>query len=152
MSDKKFIWVISSGSYSDYRVNAAFDSKKTAKAVAARANASEDGYREFWVESLPYFDDPNIQRVETLSLHCEIWDSGKVDESDPWYRIEWPFDALYEIVDCRWRWVRAPIHKNLGGRLEVSGTNHELVRKVYGEKKSALMYDDALRSRGSMSG
>jgi len=147
------MWVIASGSYSDYRVHAVCDSKKTAKTIAARANADRDGYHDDYViEELVYVDDPQISKVETLRLSVNIWDDGTETEDRESYSVEWPFDTLYGLSDCTWRWVRAPMHKNKGGRLEVSGTDHERVRKVFGERRALIHSDDAFASKGEITG
>lgn len=149
----KTMHVISKGDYSDYRVLAVCKSKKVAKRLAARYNAREASeYYQARVEEIYYVDDPDIKRVETLEITINLWDDGTENEAHQSYRVEWPFDTLFELTECSWRWVRAPIHKGLGGRLEVRGTNHELVLKVYGEKRAMLKSDDAMRAKREMSG
>ena len=145
------MYAISKGSYSDYRVLAVCDSKKTAKALAARYNATEH-YSETYVETILYVDNPDVQRVETLDLSITIWDDGSETDDHISYRVEWPFDPLYDSSDCTWRWVRAPVHKGKGGRLDVYGTDHERVRKVFGERRALLHTDDAFRSKKEVRG
>lgn len=148
-------WVISRGSYSDYRVLAVVrGEKKDAELLAARANASDsNNYGDAYeVESLPVVS-PDVEKVETLMLIAEIRDQGpSVKDERVSVRVEWPFDSLYGLVKVEWRWVRAPIHDGKGGRLEVWGTDHERVRKVYGDRKAMLLSDDAMRAKSEARG
>jgi len=148
MTDK--MWALSSGSYSDYRVLCVCPSKKVAKQLAARYNADNRSYDEVYVEQIAFVSDPDIQRIEIMSMFQEIWDNGEISEPRQQYRVEWPFDLLYPeaAVPVSVRWVRAPIHHNKGGRLEVHGTDHERVRKTFSEMSAALRTDDALRAKG----
>lgn len=147
----KKMWVVSAGSYSDYRVLAVCDCKKTAVKLVDRYNAGGSyGYAR--VESLSYVDDPNISRVEVLSMSTTLWDDGSEDVQDNQFRVEWPFEPLYTHEDCVWRWVRAPIHGGKGGRLDVYGTDHERVRKVFGERRALLIMDDAFRAKNEIHG
>lgn len=150
----KTMWVISSGSYSDYRVQAVCDSKETAETIVARANADRSGgYRsEYEVEELVYMDDPKVQKVETLRLSVTIWDDGTETQDTQAYDVEWPFDSLYGLTECEWRWVRAPVHDGKGGRLDIRGTDHERVRKVFGERRALIHSDDAFRSKREIKG
>lgn len=139
--------VISSGSYSDYRVHAVVEGTlKDAKRLVDRANGIRDSYHdEYVVESLPVVS-PDVERVSILTIQEQIWDDGGTDEHHERTNVEWPFDTVYDLADVSWRWVRAPMHKNRGGRLEVRGTDHERVRKVFSDRRAALMADDALRA------
>jgi hypothetical protein len=125
--------------------------EKEANRLVARYSAT-DSYGDAYVESIPYVQDAGIQRVEVLDLSCEIFDDGTQKERDPQYRIEWPFDSLYDLSECNWRWVRAPMYNGNGGRLEARGTDHELVRKVYSDQKAMLRSDDAMRARREIKG
>lgn len=150
MSDEiETVWVISRGAYSDYRVLAVVrGKKKDAELLAARANAAGDSYGDAYeVESLPVVS-PDVKKVETLMLIAEIRDEGPVVKEERMnVQVEWPFDSLYALAKTEWRWVRAPIHNGKGGRLEVWGTDHERVRKVYGDRKAMLLSDDAMRAK-----
>lgn len=143
------VWVVASGSYSDYRVLCACESKADADLLAARIRTTGNWRRDdARVESLPLVRDPNVQRVEILSLQVNIWDDGTTTEDRLNVRVEWPFDALFDdAVPVQWRWVRAPIHHNKGGRLEVSGTDHERVRKTFSDRRAEILTDDALRAK-----
>lgn len=153
-TEPESVWIISSGEYSDYSVLAVVKGgKKAAKSLAARANAHGSTYTEYRVEELPVVD-ADVERVEILTLTAEIRDAGPSvkEERDPYYRVEWPFDALYGAPSVSWRWVRAPIHQGRGGRLEVHGVDHERVRKVYSERKAMLLADDAFRAKQEAKG
>ena len=153
------VWALSSGSYSDYRVLSVYPTKKEAEAAAEILNTSA-GY-EFFAEALPTFTG-EPQRVVIYGLHCNIWDDGRRKVDNIWAssgayaepeqvadRVEWDVDPLYpeRVRRVSVRWVRAPIHRGLGGRLEVYGTDSEAVRKAFGDNRAALLADDALRAR-----
>jgi hypothetical protein len=154
MSDKT-VFVISSGSYSDYSVHGVLDVKTRAEAndMVARINAIDDGgfsgpYR---VEGLSIIA-PDVERVSTLIIEQNIWDDGSASEPETRYHCDWPFDSIFEPGPLVWRWVRAPGHKGKGGRLEVSGTDHERVRKVFSDRSAMLRAGDPLRGRVSAGG
>lgn len=142
------IWAISSGSYSDYRVLCVVDGTKAdAEELAQRMRGMSD---DIWtgsdvsVEALA-FVRPDVQPVEILHMRVTVWDNGTTSEERTDVRREWPFDPLYESGLLSWRWVRAPIHKGKGGRLEVMGTDHERVRRVFSDRRAQLMAEDAFR-------
>jgi hypothetical protein len=143
---------VSSGSYSDYRVMCVCPSKKDAKAVAEKYNRDKSSsYDAAEVESLPIVTG-DVEKVVTLSLSTTLWDDGRETDQRPAdLRVEWPFDAMYGTPDVYWRWVRAPMHGDKGGRLDVRGVDHERVRKVFSEQRAALIADDAYRARREMS-
>jgi hypothetical protein len=154
MSEVETVWALSRGSYSDYRVLCIVrGGEDEAKLLAARANAAGDELYEdpYEAEELAVVD-PDVQKVEILTLTSEIFDDGRTKESDPRIRVEWPFDALYGTPSLRWRWVRAPMYRDKGGRLEVWGTDHERVRRVFSDRRAMLMTDDAMRARTEAEG
>lgn len=148
----KTMWAVSSGSYSDYRVHAVCDSEATAKTIVARANADANTYERYEIEELAFIDDPTIKKAETLRLRVNIWDDGTETQQSETFIVEWPFDTLWDLTDCSWRLVRAPIHNGKGGRIEVWGTDHERVRKVFGERRALFHSDDAFRSKREIKG
>jgi len=141
------VHVISSGSYSDYRVHAVVKGTKAdAEALVARANGIRDSYHDaYTVESLPTVSS-DVERVSILSIQENVWDDGTTGDHYERTSVEWPFDTLYDLSEVSWRWVRAPAHHGRGGRLEVRGTDHERVRRVFSDRRAALMVDDALRA------
>jgi mRNA-degrading endonuclease toxin of MazEF toxin-antitoxin module len=44
------------------------------------------------------------------------------------------------------------MHHDQGGRLEVWGTDHERVRKVYGDRRALIISDDAFRAQREVTG
>lgn len=96
--------------------------------------------------------DPKVEKVEILRLQVEIFDNGTTKDQGPQIRVEWPFDALYGTPALRWRWVRAPMYNNQGGRLEVWGIDHERVRRVFSDRRAMIIADDAARLRPEAEG
>lgn len=141
-------YVVSRGTYSDYRVLAVADSKKRAKKMADALNEDVSSYDRAEVETLPYFDrDP--EKVTIYGLMAELMDNGSVRNERQADRVEWEHDTLYPeyAVPVHWRWVRAPMYHGKGGRLEVHGTDRERVRKVYSEKRAEILSGEPLRAR-----
>lgn len=136
------IWVLSRGSYSSYRVMCACASKKDAETLAARYNA-DGGYDEAFVESILMVAS-DVSKVEVLHLHAELWDNGQETKHDPRVEVQWPFDDHTGLAATPvfWRWVRAPVHGGAGGRLEVGGTDHERVRKVFSDMRAEILADE----------
>lgn len=147
-------WVLSRGEYSDYRVLAVVNgTKKDAEYIAARANAegTSSYYDKVEVEELPIVTR-DVEKVEVLMMSVTIWDDGHTTDDRTSIRIEWPFDALFGTPDLRWRWVRAPIHNDKGGRLEVWGTDHDRVKKVFSDRIALIVSGDPLRQRREAEG
>ena len=144
MSDR--VWLVSSGSYSDYRVHCAAPSKRAAKEIAAALNADQERGR-FMVESLPVID--RAEQVTVYGIGAIITDAGTVREESVRDRAEWNVDPLYpdRLRPVAFRWVRAPIYHNRAGRLEVYGTDRERVRKTFSDVRAELIADPTLRKR-----
>lgn len=147
------IYCVSSGAYSDYRVLCACPTKKDAKAVAAKLKTDEDGWRtDARVEEFEMVT-ADVEKVEILMLSTTLWDDGTETHTSERIRSDWPFDTTFDDgIPMTWRWVRAPMHKNQGGRLDVSGTDFELVRKTYSDKRAQLIAEDAFRRKGEAKG
>lgn len=148
-----YIYGVTTGSYSSYRVLCLVGSKKEAEVLARRMRAVEDGWhKDANVESFVRVD-PDIEQVLVLKMRVNLWDDGTRTDYDSHVLAEWPFDPMSnEIRAMQWRWVRAPVHKNKGGRLEVEGTDHELVKKTFSEKRAQLEAEDAMRLKKTAKG
>ena len=139
MSDKS-VWVVSSGSYSDYRVHCAAPSKQSAKAIVAALNG------DYFIEQVPVID--KAEKVTIYGLEAIITDDGTVREESVRDRDEWNVNPLYpeRLRPVTVRWVRALIYHQ-AGRLEVYGLDEERVRKTYSDMRAQLLADPALRKR-----
>lgn len=136
MSHKQ-IFVVSDGEYSDYTVLAAFDSEETAERWAqALRNDSDGWHNSARVESLTLIDSAEpIEKRTTYRQNVELWDDGTTDTKGVFANSHFPVGyfgppPVRPIV----RYVRAPCHKNKGGRLEVTANSEAAVRKVVGER------------------
>lgn len=142
---RKTTWAVSAGECSDYQVLCVCDSEKRAEVVVGLLKDGPDGWhREARVEELPMVDYEPSQ-VTIYGMSCEVWDAGTTSEARQREGREWPFLGD-DAVPVTWRWVRAPIHAGKGGRLEVSGTSHRLVARVFSEKRARLLMDPAFRA------
>ena len=134
----KSIYAVSSGCYSDYGVHAVCEDKATADAWVSAMQADSGGYHtDARVERLDFIP-AGVEpfRVTTWSQNVELWDDGRTETRGLWSRTELAAGMLLGIPPSRprVRYVRAPCHKNLGGRLEVTGDSEEMVAKVVGER------------------
>lgn len=150
---KDGIYVVSSGTYSDYSVLVACPSKKDADLLAQRYAASGGyGYDDARVEWLPIVPG-DVQQVTVLHMSTTLWDDGSETDTRERLTVKWPFELDDpKHADCTWRWVSAPMHHGKGGRLDVHGTDHERVRKVLGDQRALLITDDAYRARREITG
>ena len=145
LSDKS-VWLVSSGSYSDYRVHCAAPSKKAAQGIVDALNG-DDEWIKYFVERVPVVD--KAEKVTIYGVEAIITDDGTVREESVRDRDEWNVDPLYQqrLRPVTVRWVRAPIYNGQAGRLEVYGTDEERVRKTYSDMRAQLLADPALRKR-----
>ena len=139
------VWVVSSGTYSDYRVHCAALSKAAAQGIVAALNGA-DG-RRYFAEPVPAIE--NAERVTVYGIEAIVTDDGTVREESVRDRDEWNVDPLYpqRLRPVTVRWVRAPIYNGQAGRLEVYGLDEERVRKTYSDMRAELIADPALRKR-----
>ena len=140
------VWLVSSGSYSDYRVHCAAPSKKAAQGIVDALNG-DDEWIKYFVERVPVVD--KAEKVTIYGVEAIVTDDGTVREESVRDRDEWNVDPLYQqrLRPVTVRWVRAPIYNGQAGRLEVYGTDEERVRKTYSDMRAQLLADPALRSR-----
>ena len=140
------VWLVSSGSYSDYRVHCAAPSKAAAQGIVTALNG-DDEWTEYFAEQVPVIE--KAERVTIYGLEAIIEDSGTVREESVRDRDEWNVSPLYpeHLRPVTIRWVRAPRYHDQDGRLEVYGTDRERVRKTFSDVKAQLIADPALRKR-----
>jgi hypothetical protein len=103
------VWVVSSGSYSDYRVHCAAPSKKAAQRSSTRSMPA-DNWTKYLVERVPVIE--KAERVTIYGVEAIITDNGTVREESVRDRDEWNVDPLYpeRLRPVTVRWVRAPIY------------------------------------------
>lgn len=144
MSDKS-VWLVSSGSYSDYSVHCAAPSKKAAQSIVDALNG-DDEWIKYFVERVPVIE--KAERVTVYGIEAIIEDDGTVRDESVRDRDEWNVNPLCpeRLRPVTVRWVRALIYHQ-AGRLEVYGTDRERVRKTFSDLKAQLIADPALRQR-----
>jgi len=129
------IWVVSSGSYSDYRVHAVFADELAAKrAVGMERKPYGESYV---VETLPFFATGEFAEMVTEYRHnIVLWDDGRSDQEHVSEETGPEFDLTYGPPPARpqVRYVRAPIYGNKGGRIEVRGADRAAVDKTLTDK------------------
>lgn len=136
------VHLVTTGTYSDYRVIAAYTSRKLAKEAAAMMG---DNYHMETID----LHDALPSRIVIHTIQCNLWDDGTADGLEACTRTEWDHDALWpeHVRPVGTRWVRAPIHGGRGGRLEVVGTDEQRVQQQFSDMRAALMSDPALRAK-----
>ena len=143
MSDR--VWLVSSGSYSDYRVHCAAPGKMAAQGIVVALNGDET--YNYFIEQVPVID--KAEKVTIYGVEAIVTDDGTVREESARDRDEWNVDPLYpqRLCPVTVRWVRAPIYNGQAGRLEVYGLDEERVRKTYSDMRAELIADPGLRKR-----
>lgn len=143
------MWAISRGEYSDYRVLAVCASEAVAKEQLARMGGIE--YDAARLESIPLLTEV-VDQVQVLRMSVTIWDDGTTSNDFTSMTETWPFDSWEPVVPVSWRWVRAPMHKGIGGRLDVRGTDHERVRRVLSDRRAELLATPSMAQRQEIKG
>lgn len=147
------MYTVERGAYGDHRVMLVCKTKRQATAIAKAYNADPDSWGEdAYVGSLPIM--ATAEKVTVYGLLCEVWDDGTVTTEREHIKTEFTFDMLNALYNqpVTWRWVRAPVHRNKGGRLEVHGTDLERVRRVYSDRRAQLLAEDAFRMKREAKG
>lgn len=141
------MWAVSSGEYSDYRVSFLCETEADANATIEKLGWGDAGFftEEFVV------CDASVEQTEHLEMMVQVWDDGTTTDEQSWTEDKWPWYPNARAA-CAWRWVRAPVHKGKGGRLEAWGYDHERVRKVFSEKRARLLADPAFRAQDEATG
>lgn len=141
--ERRTIYVVTDGAYSDYQILEVFESKEHAEAFAAEGQ-KESRLNHRTVEDYVMWpaDRPLI---EVLRMTCSVDNSGRVvNDYEHSEVVRGPFSearpvSVHESYDRDYERVR----------LIVSGTDHERVRKVYSERKARLKAEaDATGFRG----
>lgn len=133
----KKIWAVSSGSYSDYRVHALFETEQGAEDAAREANANE-GYEDHFTEEFTFY--PKGESPEPFIIweaSIELYDDGsygavKVTSDGP--KMDFQHYKAPPKNRPRIRQVRAPYLKGKGARLDVTGRTDTMVRKVVNDR------------------
>ena len=147
----KMVYGIASGQYSDYSVHCIVETEDEARKLVEKLNRTKDRYQGLYeIQELPMVDS-TVERQSVLYLNEILMDSGKQADRHESTRLEWPWEG-YDFGRAVWRWIRAPFLDDKGGRLELHGTDHDLVRKIFEEKRAALIMDDAYRAQHEMRG
>jgi hypothetical protein len=138
MGAPKVAFAVSSGSYSDYSVHAVCEDEATAERWAEALRSDSEGWHsDAVVEELPLIAaGTKPAKQTTVHLSQTLWDDGHEEERHVSETSEYPIVSLYGPPPRRpsVRFVRAPIHKNRGGRLEIRGRTESAVLKVYGDE------------------
>lgn len=151
MAGRDVVYVITRGEYSDYELLCACATKEDAQALADRMNAPVPQGDQYGlgacVEEVPVLaaDAPSI--IE-LSMSVVLWDDGRQSDELTWRQARWPIGRSAGTPAMKWAWSHRVTNPN--GVLSVWGSDHERVRKVYGERKAAFLADDALRAQAGV--
>lgn len=111
--------------------------EQEAAILAARIQAT-DPNTDYSVEVLATIP-LDVRRVEVLTLAVTIMDDGTTEEHKPNFHVAWPWET--NVNATRMRWIRPPVYKGNGGRLEVTGVDRDEVRSMYRHEKRRLLHD-----------
>lgn len=125
------LYALTHGCYSDYRVDALFTTEAKAKEAASITGGETSAF-------LVYDEVPAKQTSYLIQI--EVRDDGTHGEPDLRVETDWPWDMWKPpVTPPRVRFVRAPVHKDKGGRLEVHGASERAVRKVASDHLAQLL-------------
>jgi hypothetical protein len=141
------VWSLSSGSYSDYQVLALFTTKKLAEAALV-AHQAEEEYPEARVEEFTLYDEVP-ERATVYLIVSVLWDDGRETASQLWgdskpgvltSTTKLPWNHWYRGTPrVKSSFVRAPVYKNQGGRLEAWGTDEQAVKQAFSDRKARIV-------------
>ena len=127
MSTYTTIWMVTSGWYSDITWAAAFTTKELAEQSINEGGLGDD------IHELKLFDK-ELEKVSVLTIGCGTNKGfalpGERGKWVPWERTEIWHPELHQPPECEATHIR---------NLVVTGTDHERVRKVFGERRAELM-------------
>jgi hypothetical protein len=134
----KTLWAVSIGSYSDYRVQALFETEEQAEKVVREADAIDSGYG-YYTETFEFYAKDETPEAFII-YQASIWlfDDGtygavKVTSDGP--KME--FQHFYKVppkTRPHIRQIRTPYLKGKGARLDVTGRTDTMVRKVVSDR------------------
>lgn len=138
-TEARMLWAVDAGSHDDYCILGVCETEEDAAQWAAFINESEDNWR----------DDPGVRRivfvprgvepynVTTWRYHVVLMDDGQMIGGTERSYTSNAIDRDLPPRPPTVRYVRAPCHEGRGGRLEVTGDDHEEVRRVAAVKIAA---------------
>lgn len=140
------VWGLTTGSYSDYQVRALFTTRELAEQAVEAHNATD---RYSWdgasVEAFTFYDYVPEQ-VTVWTYVVTIWEKGankgKVAGEDLRSETDYPWKFHYDETPTRRpqvQFIRAPVHRGLGGRLVVRGTDEQAVKQAFSDNKARIL-------------
>lgn len=131
MTKRPWVWAVSSGSYSSYRVHAIFATEAAAQSVCDIENGTTSGWGDYAVESFELLD--GAERHVDYEIKVDRTPRGAF--SEPTSFLEGGF-YLWESERLRWEW-ESPTPRNgrpkatrwRNGGMIVIGRDREAVRK-----------------------
>lgn len=132
------IWLVSSGSYSDYSIFCAAPSEEEAGKIAAKMNDKEKNrWDDYEVESFPLVTSDELVYREYLVLSSHNQWAAKPPRpahEREWSRMGWEFGKpTCEVIGT------GGVQEDGSYSLTVQGSDIERVRKVYAEKIAEIV-------------
>lgn len=129
----KNVYAITSGEYSDYSVHCVCPTKEDADQVAEKLNSIKEAYRDsFMVLELPMVTG-DIEKYTVLYITEPIYDNGVPSTAQETEDTDY---HLHDAPRVQWRWFRG---SGPYGTLHVWGRDVKRVRKVFSEKRAAIV-------------
>lgn len=123
------IWAITQGSYSDYHVVGVLDNEEDANELCKRMNEGKSSarYDTYEVEEFDHLDK-DMQPVVELRMEFR----PNQERLEQYYK-RWPQAGDSQVPECEVQW-----YEWRPDELIVWGSDHERVKKVYGERKAEI--------------
>jgi hypothetical protein len=151
MKGLREIFTVEAGCYSDHAVLGVFSDEATAAQWCEAIKTDPDGWhRDAWVGRILLVESGvKPTKVTRWMQHVELWDDGRTETKGPQSQTEYAIATLWGLPPKRpkVRYVRAPVHNDKGGRLEVVGDSERVVVKVVSER-IAMWKSGAWAGRG----
>lgn len=146
------VWGLTRGSYSDYRICAIFERKEDAEAALNVRDARIGWGGGEDVEEFSFY--PAGGSPLTVTTHHwtgEFTDAGDEPRRNKAVEVEWEYNRSDPSGPRpSVRFVRAPIHRDKGGRLEVRGTDLLAVQHAWSDNVARIRANVSLRGKAEL--
>jgi len=133
------VWLVTSGIYSDYKVERVFARKEDAEMYVTGVPSDDDDEYDSDGRRVDEYDliESLGDRVEVLELHEEVIGAhpGDLRETVRTYWTVPDADEIKALPACKCYDPRKSKYSS-AIRVSASGTDHERVRKVFSEKRA----------------
>lgn len=134
MSEEPKVYVVTSGCYSGYGIEAVFSTRELADLYCAKMNAHRTSYYHARVEAYPLDDGEAEIRGNRTPYRVMMTKDGTVEHVRP-YTGEWPTGKPW--FDAEWEWGKLVGYRTL--MLDVWATDAEHAVKIVNERRAQIL-------------